>query len=84
MPGLLSVYKLKPAVAWASCMISVSKWTWSRSRQFCSKFIYEVDLEAVGVKIGTLETFRELLTKNPSNPFCFGSCGFAVGSRGNA
>jgi len=41
------------------------------SRQFCSKFIYEVYQEAVGVKIGTLESFRELLGKNPHNPLLF-------------
>jgi hypothetical protein len=41
------------------------------SRQFCSKFIYEVYQEALGVKIGTLESFRQLLGKNPSNPLLF-------------
>jgi hypothetical protein len=41
------------------------------SRQFCSKFIYEVYQEALGVKIGTLESFRELLGKNLSNPLLF-------------
>jgi hypothetical protein len=41
------------------------------SRQFCSKFIFEVYEEAVGIKIGTLESFRELLGKNPNNPLLF-------------
>jgi hypothetical protein len=41
------------------------------SRQFCSKFIYEIYQEALGVKIGTLESFRQLLGKNPNNPLLF-------------
>ena len=33
--------------------------------QFCSKFIYEVYRDAVGVSIGTIESFRDLLARNP-------------------
>ena len=34
-------------------------------RQFCSKFVYEVYRDALGVNIGDVETFAELLHKNP-------------------
>lgn len=40
-------------------------------RQFCSKFVYEIYEEAMGVKIGSLESFRELLSKNPNTPLLF-------------
>ncbi len=33
--------------------------------QFCSRFVYEVLEEAVGVQVGRIETFRELLASNP-------------------
>jgi hypothetical protein len=34
-------------------------------RMFCSKFVHEVFREALGVEIGTVETFGELLQRNP-------------------
>ena len=34
-------------------------------RQFCSKFVYEVYKEATGIEVGQLETFKDLLSKNP-------------------
>ncbi|MCM8541917.1 MAG: hypothetical protein NE328_16730 [Lentisphaeraceae bacterium] len=34
-------------------------------RQYCSKFVYEVFNEALNQEIGQLESFRELLNKNP-------------------
>jgi hypothetical protein len=35
-------------------------------RQFCSKFVYEAYKLALGLEVGTLETFKELLTRNPA------------------
>ena len=35
------------------------------NRQFCSKFVYEVFKEALDIEVGQLETFRDLLNKNP-------------------
>lgn len=35
------------------------------SRQFCSRFVREVIEEAVGVKLGSIETFAALLARNP-------------------
>lgn len=35
-------------------------------RQYCSKFVYEVFKEALDKEIGQLESFRELLNKNPT------------------
>lgn len=36
------------------------------TRQYCSKFVYEVFKEALDVEVGELETFKELLNKNPT------------------
>ncbi|BBU95995.1 MULTISPECIES: YebB family permuted papain-like enzyme [Providencia] len=36
------------------------------SRQFCSKFVFDIYQSALSVQIGELETFKELLTKNPN------------------
>ena len=40
-------------------------------RMFCSKFVYDVYLGAVGVKIGELETFSHLLDRNPEAGLTF-------------
>ena len=40
-------------------------------RAFCSKLVYEAYLEALGVEVGTLETFQELFNKNPTAPANF-------------
>jgi hypothetical protein len=40
-------------------------------RQFCSKFIFEVYRDALGVNLGTIESFRELLDRNPASPLAF-------------
>ena len=39
--------------------------------QFCSKFVYEIFREAVGVEIGSVELFRDLLARNPHSPLQF-------------
>jgi hypothetical protein len=40
-------------------------------RQFCSKFVYEIYREALGVSIGTVQSFRDLIEKNPESPLAF-------------
>lgn len=40
-------------------------------RQFCSKFVYEVYRDALGVEVGTVLTFAELLQRNPTSPLTF-------------
>jgi hypothetical protein len=40
-------------------------------RQFCSKFVYEVYRDALGVSIGTVQSFRDLIEKNPESPLAF-------------
>lgn len=35
------------------------------SRQFCSKFVYQVYLEALNEKAGNIQTFRDVLAENP-------------------
>jgi hypothetical protein len=39
--------------------------------QFCSKFVHEIYRDALGVEIGTVQTFRELLQRNPESPLKF-------------
>ncbi|MBQ0529343.1 YebB family permuted papain-like enzyme [Providencia rettgeri] len=41
------------------------------SRQFCSKFVFDIYQSALSVQIGELETFKELLTKNPNAKLIF-------------
>ncbi|MDD2892685.1 MAG: YiiX/YebB-like N1pC/P60 family cysteine hydrolase [Halothiobacillaceae bacterium] len=41
------------------------------SRQFCSKFVYETYLAALGVEVGNLESFRTLLNSQPNTPLLF-------------
>lgn len=40
-------------------------------RQFCSKFVHEVYLSALGVELGKLESFQTLLHSNPDTPLWF-------------
>jgi hypothetical protein len=40
-------------------------------RMFCSKFVHEVYREALGLEIGTVETFGELLRRNPEEDLGF-------------
>lgn len=40
-------------------------------RLFCSKFAYLVFKEAMGIEVGRLETFRELLARQPDTPTLF-------------
>lgn len=40
-------------------------------RMFCSKFVHEVYREALGLEIGTVETFGELLRRNPEEGLGF-------------
>jgi len=35
------------------------------SKQFCSKFVWEIYQEALGIEIGKVETFQELLDSHP-------------------
>ena len=37
----------------------------SKTRLYCSKFVYDVFLEALGIEIGFIETFADLIRKNP-------------------
>ena len=39
--------------------------------QYCSKFVYEVYRDALGVNIGKVESFRDLLARNPNSPLTF-------------
>ena len=40
-------------------------------RQFCSKLVHDSYFEATGREIGRLETFRDMLSTNPSAPLWF-------------
>ena len=39
---------------------------YNSSRQFCSKFVFDIYQSALSIKIGEIETFGELLSKNPN------------------
>lgn len=47
---------------------------YASDRQFCSKFVFDAYQVAVGVQVGELKTFRELLAKNPEAPTLFWRC----------
>lgn len=40
-------------------------------RTFCSKFVHEVYREALGIKVGRIETFAELLAQQPATALAF-------------
>lgn len=40
-------------------------------RQFCSRFVHEVFLEATGTQVGQVETFKTLLGRNPHADLAF-------------
>lgn len=41
------------------------------SRQFCSKFVFDICREALSISVGKKETFRELLEENPDTGLTF-------------
>ncbi len=51
-------------------------------RQFCSKLVYEVYLSVLGVQVGHLEQFGELLKKIRMSRLLFGEPGSLVSSHG--
>ncbi len=60
----------------AACDARVGRWyhtgfKYDSPRMFCSKFVHEVYREALGVDIGTVETFSELLHRNPEEKLGF-------------
>lgn len=40
-------------------------------RLFCSKFVYDVFEQALGIQVGKLQTLRELLQEQPETPLTF-------------
>ena len=40
-------------------------------RQFCSRYVREIIEEVTGIRVGEIETFKTLLTKNPSTDLKF-------------
>lgn len=41
------------------------------SRQFCSKFVFDIYQEALSIQVGSIENFDELLRKNPQAKLTF-------------
>lgn len=41
------------------------------SRQFCSKFVFDIYRDALGVQVGSVETFGQLLKNNPGADLLF-------------
>lgn len=64
------------AVLRAACDQRMGRWyhlgfKYESARTFCSKFVHEVYREALGIDIGEVETFSELLRRNPGEPLGF-------------
>jgi hypothetical protein len=60
----------------AACDARLGRWyhlgfNFDSKRTFCSKFVHEVYREALGIDIGTVETFAELLHRNPKESLGF-------------
>jgi hypothetical protein len=64
----------------AACDARLGRWpknlwgtgfSFDSARTFCSKFVHEVYREALGIDIGTVETFSELLHRNPEEKLGF-------------
>lgn len=47
------------------------RFNYDSKKQFCSKFAYDVYHHALGVEVGQIETFTELLQRNPQAPMGF-------------
>ena len=43
-------------------------------RQFCSKFVYQVYKEALGIELGKVQTLEQLLEENPQASVRFWRC----------
>lgn len=50
--------------------------SYDSSRQFCSKFVFDICHEALSVRVGKTETFRELLYNKPDARLIFWKCWF--------
>ena len=60
----------------AACDARMGQWyhtgfKFDSARMFCSKFVHEAYREALGLDIGTVETFSELLHRNPEEKLGF-------------
>jgi hypothetical protein len=60
----------------AACDARMGRWyhlgfAYESPRTYCSKFVHEVYREALGVDIGVVETFGELLQRNPRESLGF-------------
>ncbi|MGX5107675.1 YebB family permuted papain-like enzyme [Enterobacter cloacae] len=44
---------------------------YNSSRQFCSKFVFDIYQQALSVSVGKVETFENLLNNNPDAPLKF-------------
>lgn len=47
------------------------RFNYDSKKQFCSKFAYDVYHKALGIEVGKIETFTELLHRNPQTPMGF-------------
>lgn len=52
------------------------------SRQFCSKFVFDIYKEALCIPVGDIETFEELLHSNPDAKLTFWKFWFLGSIRG--
>ncbi|EBR8157888.1 YebB family permuted papain-like enzyme [Salmonella enterica subsp. enterica serovar Newport] len=50
--------------------------SYDSSRQFCSKFVSDICYDALAVRVGKIETFRDLFRDNPDARLTFWRCWF--------
>ncbi|EGV2901855.1 YebB family permuted papain-like enzyme [Salmonella enterica] len=49
---------------------------YNSSRQFCSKFVFDIYRDALDISVGRVETFGQLLKRNPEAKLFFWRCWF--------
>lgn len=49
---------------------------YNSSRQFCSKFVFDIYKDALCTSVGEIETFKQLLDSNPDAKLTFWKCWF--------
>jgi hypothetical protein len=65
------VQRLRAAAERRMGMLYDPGFRYDSPRIYCSKFIYDVFIEATGHPVGRLETFREVFDENPGAPLGF-------------
>lgn len=73
-PADSDIEKLKVAAEKRMGTIYHLGFKYNSNRQFCSKFVYQVFKEALGVELGKIQTLEQLLEENPQASVRFWRC----------